>query len=82
MNSSISEQVNFILRDGQLQIGDSLLISTQNLRLPVGIIRANTFLSRWIGPFSVLERIASERRPSKHPPHTNLHPVIISFEVT
>ena len=46
MNSRMAEHVNAHRRDVQFQIGDSVLLSTQNLRLPVGTTRAKKFASR------------------------------------
>jgi hypothetical protein len=58
MNARMAEHVNAHRRDVQFQIGDSVLLSTQNLRMPVGTTRAKKFASRWIGRFSVVDRIA------------------------
>jgi hypothetical protein len=61
MNSRMTEHVNAHRRDVQFKIGDSILLPTQNLRLSVGTTRAKKFVSRWIGPFSVVDRIADGR---------------------
>jgi hypothetical protein len=61
MNSRMAAHVNAHRRDAQSQIGDSVLLSTQNLRLPVCTTCAEKFASRWIGPFSVVNRIADGR---------------------
>jgi hypothetical protein len=53
MNSRMAGHVNAHRRHAQFQIGDSVLLSVQNLRLPVGTTRAKKFVkkfaSRWIG---------------------------------
>jgi hypothetical protein len=54
----MAENVNAHRRDVQFQIWDSVLLSTQNFRLPVGTARAKKFASLWIGPFSVFDLIA------------------------
>jgi hypothetical protein len=61
MNSPVDEHVNAHRRDGQFQIGDYVLLSTHNLRFPVDTTRAKKLASRWIGPFSVEDRIADGR---------------------
>jgi hypothetical protein len=75
MNTRMAEHVNAQRRDVQFQIGDSVLLSTQNLRLPVGTTRAKKFSSRGISPFSVVDRIADglTYRPNLMS-HMNLHP--------
>jgi hypothetical protein len=75
MNTRMAEHVNAQRRDFQFQIGDSVLLSTQNLRLPVGTTRAKKFSSRGISPFSVVDRIADglTYRPNLMS-HMNLHP--------
>jgi hypothetical protein len=81
MNSRTAAHVNAHRRDAQFQIGDSVLLSTQNLRLPVGTTRAKKFASRWIGPFSVVDRIADSRAYRLDlPSHIHLHPTFhVSF---
>jgi hypothetical protein len=61
MNSRLAEHVNAHRRDVQFQIGDSVLLSTQNVRSPVGTTRAKKFASQWIGPFLVGDRIVDGR---------------------
>jgi hypothetical protein len=80
MNSRMAAHVSAHRRDVHFQIGDSVLLSTQNLRLPVGTTRAKKFASRWIGPFSVVDRIADGRAYRLDlPSHMHLHP---TFHVT
>jgi hypothetical protein len=43
MNSRLAEHVNARRSDFQFQIGDSVLLSTQNLRFPVGTTRGKKF---------------------------------------
>jgi hypothetical protein len=43
MNSRMAAHVNVHRHDVQFQIGDSVLLATQNLRLPVGTTRAKKF---------------------------------------
>jgi hypothetical protein len=75
MNSRMAAHVNAHQRHVQFQIKDSVLLSTQNLRLPVGTTRAKKFSSRWIGPFSVVDRIADGRAYRLDlPSHMHLHP--------
>jgi hypothetical protein len=61
INSRMAAHVNAHRLYVQFQIGRSVLLSKQNLRLPVGTTRAKNFASRWIGPFSVVDRIADGR---------------------
>jgi hypothetical protein len=58
MNSRMAEHINAHRCDVQFQIWDSVLLSKQNLRLPVCTTRAKKFASRFIGPCSVVNRIA------------------------
>jgi hypothetical protein len=75
MNSLMAAHVNAHRRDFQFQIGDSVLLSTQNLRLPVGTTRAEKSKLRWISPFSVFYRIADGRAYRLDlPSHMHLHP--------
>jgi hypothetical protein len=43
MNSRLAERVNARRSDFQFQIGDLVLLSTQNLRFPVGTTRGKKF---------------------------------------
>jgi hypothetical protein len=71
MNSRMAEHVNAHRRDVKFQIGDL----NQNLRFPVGATRDKKFASRWIGPFSVVDRIADGRAYRIDlPSHMHLHP--------
>ena len=75
MNRRMSAQVNPHRRDIEFQVGDSVLLSTHNLRLPVGTTRVKKFASRWIGPFTILARIADGRAYRLDlPSHMHLHP--------
>jgi hypothetical protein len=74
MNSRMAEHVNAHRRDVQFQNGDSVLLSTQKLPLPVGTTRTKKFSSWWIGPFSVVDRIADGLAHRLDlPSHMHLH---------
>jgi hypothetical protein len=75
MNSRMADHVNVHRRHVQFQIGDSVLLSTQNLRLPVSTTRSKKFASRWICPFSVVDCIADGRAYRLDlPSHMHMHP--------
>jgi hypothetical protein len=75
MNSRMAAHVNAHRRGVQFQIGDSVLLTTQNLRLPLGTTRAKKFKSQWIGPCSVVDRIADGRAYRLDlPSNMHLHP--------
>jgi hypothetical protein len=75
MNSRMAAHVNAHRRDVQSQIRDSVRLSTQKLRFSVGTTRAKKFASRWIGPCSVVDRIADGRAYRLDlPSHMHLHP--------
>jgi hypothetical protein len=79
MHSRMAGHANAHLRNVQFQIGDLFLLSKRNLRFPVGTTRAKKFASRWIGPFSVVDRIVYVRSYGLDlPSHMHLHP---SFHV-
>jgi hypothetical protein len=80
MNYCMADHVNAHRRDVQFKVGDSVLLSTPNIRLTVGTTRAKKFASRWIGPFSVVDRIADSRAYRLDlPSHMHLHP---TFQVS
>jgi hypothetical protein len=58
MKSRMAVHFNAHRRDVQFQIADFGLLSSQNLRFPVGTTCAKKFASRLISPFSVVDRIA------------------------
>jgi hypothetical protein len=51
MNSRLAEHANAHRRDVQLQIGDSVLLPTQNLRLPVGTALLRSLRHGGLGHF-------------------------------
>jgi Chromo (CHRromatin Organisation MOdifier) domain len=77
MNARMAEHVNAHRRDVQFQIWNPVLLSTQNLRLPVGTTHAEKFASRWIGPFAEADRISDGRAYRLDlPSHMHLHPTL------
>jgi Chromo (CHRromatin Organisation MOdifier) domain len=74
-NERMTANVNKSRRDIQFQVGDFVLLSTANLRLPLGTKRVKKLAPKFIGPFSILERIAEGRAYRLElPPHMRLHP--------
>jgi hypothetical protein len=74
-NDRMTANVNKSRRDIQFQVGDLVLLSTANLRLPLGTKRVKKLAPKFIGPFSILERIAEGRAYRLElPPHMRLHP--------
>jgi hypothetical protein len=74
-NERMTANVNKSRRDIQFQVGDLVLLSTANLRLPLGTKRIKKLAPKFIGPFSILERIAEGRAYRLElPPHMRLRP--------
>jgi Chromo (CHRromatin Organisation MOdifier) domain len=67
--------VNRQRRDLQFQEGDMVLLSTANLKLPLGTKCVKMLAPKYIGPFEVLERVADGRAYRIDlPSHMRLHP--------
>jgi hypothetical protein len=80
MNSRMAEHVNTYRRDVQFQIWDSVILSTQNLRLPVVVTCAKTFASRGTGTNLVFDRIGDRRADRLNlPSYMHLHPIHVSL---
>jgi hypothetical protein len=57
-NERMLNTVNRQRTDLQFQVGDLVLLSTANLKLPLGTKRVKAFEPKFIGPFEVLEQVA------------------------
>lgn len=57
----------------EFQVGDLVLLATQNLDLPVRMCRKLS--DRYIGPYKVLQRIGAVAYRLELPPHLRIHPV-------
>jgi GNAT superfamily N-acetyltransferase len=74
-NERMLATVNRQRRDLQFQVGDLVLLSTANLKLPLGTKRVKKLAPKYIGPFEVLERVADGRAYRIDlPSHMRLHP--------
>ena len=81
MNAHMSQTVNAHRRPVDFSVGQLVLLSTQNLRLPGGSLRTKKLSNKWIGPFRVLSRLADGRAYTLDlPAHMKLHPTFhVSF---
>ena len=81
MNAHMSQTVNAHRRPVDFSVGQLVLRSTQNLRLPGGSLRTKKLSNKWIGPFRVLSRLADGRAYTLDlPAHMKLHPTFhVSF---
>jgi hypothetical protein len=74
-NERMLATVNRQRRDLQFQVGDLLLLSTANKKLPLGTKRVKKFAPKFIGPFEVLQHVADGRAYRIDlPSHMRLHP--------
>jgi transposase InsO family protein len=74
-NERMTATVNQQRKELQFQVGDLVLLSTANLKLPLGTKRIKKFAPKFIGPFAVLERVAEGRAYRiELPSHMRIHP--------
>jgi hypothetical protein len=64
---------NMSRRDVTFQVGEEVLLSTQNLKLPAGITRK--LANKYTGPFKVLESVSETSYKLQLPKDWNIHPV-------
>jgi Chromo (CHRromatin Organisation MOdifier) domain len=73
-NITLTKRLNKSRRHIVYDIGDEVMLSTINLKLPIGSSRAKKFTSRFIGPFTVTNIVANGLASTlKLPPRIGLH---------